>query len=471
MRVALVNTNRIQPPIGPIGMEYVTEAVNAAGHRVEILDLCWVEDWETAIANFFTASEFELVGLSLRNTDDCTCASRQSFLGGFAAMVAAVRQHTGALIALGGVGFSVMPEPVLELCGGDVGVWGDGEGAFAGLADRIDTGQEWRDLPGLVWRDKGTWQRNPPAYLPLDALPPMTRTWLDNPRYFREGGQAGVETKRGCPRSCTYCADPLAKGNHTRVRPPAAVVDEMEKLLAQGIDHFHTCDSEFNVPSAHAAAVCEEIVRRNLGDRLRWYAYCSPVPFSPELAGLMRRAGCAGINFGVDSGDAGMLRRLRRDFTPDDIVDTTRWCGEAGMVVMLDLLLGAPGETRESIAGTIALMHQAAPERVGVALGVRVYPGTELERQVRQEDLKEGLIGGDELSEPLFFIEPGVAPFAVELLEELLGDDRRFFFDPSGPDRNYNYNNNQRLVDAIRAGYRGAYWDILRRYEDPACTT
>ena len=52
-----------------------------------------------------------------------------------------------------------------------------------------------------------------------------------------------------------------------------------------GIDHVHTCDSEFNIPADHALAVCREIVRRGLGGRLRWYAYCAPLPFTAELAG------------------------------------------------------------------------------------------------------------------------------------------------------------------------------------------
>jgi hypothetical protein len=238
----------------------------------------------------------------------------------------------------------------------------------------------------------------------------------------------------------------------------------LESLLQQGIDHLHTCDSEFNLPAAHATAVCEEIVRRGLGDRLRWYAYCSPAPFSAELAGLMRRAGCVGINFGVDNGDARMLARLRRGFGPEDIVNAARWCKDAGVTTMFDLLLGAPGETRGSLRRTIALMREAAPDRVGVALGVRVYPGTPLAQMVIQGDLRAGLEGGEDPADPQFFVEPGVARFASQLLDELIGDDPRFlFFDPSRPEQNYNYNANQRLVDAIREGCRGAYWDILRR--------
>ncbi|MGB7630039.1 MAG: radical SAM protein [Candidatus Deferrimicrobium sp.] len=182
----------------------------------------------------------------------------------------------------------------------------------------------------------------------------MSRMLVDNRRYYLEGGQAGIETKRGCPMECVYCADPLAKGSSTRLRPPKDVVAELGRLLGQGIEHVHICDSEFNVPEDHALEICGEIIRRGLGDRLHWYAYCKPGPFSRELAGQMRRSDCRGINFGADSGDEGMLGRLGRDFGPEEILSAARSCRENGIAVMLDLLLGAPGETRESVARTVS---------------------------------------------------------------------------------------------------------------------
>ncbi len=77
-----------------------------------------------------------------------------------------------------------------------------------------------------------------------------------------------------------------------------------------------------------------------------------------------------------------MLRRLKRNFSPEDILNTVRWCKESGIAVMLDLLIGSPGETQESILRTIEWMRRADPDRVGVAVGVRVYPGTELADRV-----------------------------------------------------------------------------------------
>ncbi len=454
----------MQPPVGPIGLDYVAEALNAAGHSVELLDLCWEEDPGGAVSAFLKKKEFGLIGVTLRNTDDCAFSSRQSFLPGFVELVNVVRQNATAPIALGGVGFSVMPELAMSLSGADFGVWAEGEFVLPELARRLEINEEWRTLPGLIWRKDQTLHRNPPQARSLADLPPMSRGWVDNKRYFRLGGQAGFETKRGCAGRCIYCADPVAKGSRVRRRPPAAVVDELERLLEQGIDALHTCDGEFNLPQAHAMDICREIRRRGLGGRLRWYAYCSPAPYSPELAKAMRAAGCAGIDFGVDSGDENMLKRLGRDFGTAEIRNAALWAKEQGIAVMFDLLLGAPGETRGSIEKTIELVKQAQPHCAGVSLGVRVYPGVELARQTDSGEGAKGLIGGANPFDPLFYLEPGIASCAYDWLNELIGDDGRFFFfDPSRPEQNYNYNANQRLVDAIRQGHRGAFWDILRR--------
>jgi radical SAM superfamily enzyme YgiQ (UPF0313 family) len=456
----------MQPPIAPIGLDYVAEALNAAGHQVELLDLCWEENPESALANYLKNSRYGLIGVTLRNTDDCVFTNRHSFLGEFSSRINKIREYTDAPIVLGGVGFSVMPEQVLSLSHADIGIWGEGEFVLTALADRLEKKEDWHNLPNLIWRNKEVWQRNPHSSGSLADLPPMSRKWVDNRRYFLYGGQAGFETKRGCPSTCIYCADPVAKGNQSRLRPPEMVADELERLLEQGIDHLHTCDGEFNVPGRHSLEVCREMIRRGLGKRLRWYAYCAPAPFSRELAKAMHDAGCAGINFGADNGDEKMLKRLGRNFGATDILDAVRFTKAEGMSVMLDLLLGSPGETKQSLAQTVELVKRADPDRAGVSLGVRIYPGTELARQVESKDHSSGLVGGGNSGDPLFYLDPQIATFAFQYVDSLIGDDKRFlFFDPSRPKQNYNYNANQKLVDAIQQGYRGAYWDILRRIE------
>ncbi len=282
----------------------------------------------------------------------------------------------------------------------------------------------------------------------------------------------GIETKRGCPKRCVYCADPLGKGDRIRLRTPASVADEVEALLDMGIDHLHLCDSEFNYPPDHAEAVCREIVRRGTGPKVRWYAYCSPSPFTEELADHFLRAGCAGINFGVDSADQRMLRSLGRDFGPEDVERTADVCRDRGIVFMYDLLLGAPGETKESLRHTIDTMKRLSPHRVGANLGVRLWPGTALAESIRRQGPLErnpGIHGtpSDDLFAPVFFISPELGDDPFGYLSDVIGGDQRFLFmagDAAG--QNYNYNDNTLLANAIRDGYRGAFWDILRRIDE-----
>lgn len=121
---------------------------------------------------------------------------------------------------------------------------------------------------------------------------------------------------------------PIAVEDRCRAdpRPPSDVVAGIRHLLAQGIEYLHLCDSEFNLPAAHAAAVCQAIINAALGEKLRWYTNASPAAFSRKLAGLMRlahqgfgaSAGCVGINFGVDSGCDRMLAALLRDLIGKD---------------------------------------------------------------------------------------------------------------------------------------------------------
>jgi len=464
MKVALVNTNLIKPPIAPIGLDYVAESLTAAGHEPVLLDLAWAADPVGEVEEFFSRTDVGLVGVTVRNTDDCAATTRHSFLPKIAAITSAIRSSSPAPIILGGVGFSVMPETVLELSGADGGVWGEGEFVLPELASRLEHHQPWTDLPNIVTSAAPRASSNAVHFPDLATLPAMQRRFVDNPRYFTEGGQAGFETKRGCPMGCTYCADPVAKGTTMRCRPAPAVADELEALLAQGIDALHACDSEFNIPEAHARQVCEELVRRGLGDRVRWYAYCSPAPFSKTTAQLLRRAGCVGINFGVDHGDPEMLRRLGRFYGPDDVLAAARWSRQAGMVVMFDLLLGAPGESRSSITSAIDLARRADPEQIGISLGVRVWPGTPLAAEVATTPPPAGLSGGPTPDHPRFFLEPSVAEGAADLIDQLVANDRRFlFFNPAQEGQNYNYNDNHVLVEAIAQGARGAYWDILRR--------
>ncbi len=469
MRVLLVNPNRMRPPVAPIALEYLAAALSRANHQVTVADLGLVDDPAVELASTLDAFDAQLVGVTVRNSDDCFMASATSFVPATAELVAQIRERTAAPIVLGGAGFSAVPDGLLARTGADYGVRGDGEDALPRLATAIEERADPAGIPGLAIRGRAS-MGAPPANAPdLSGSEPLRWEWIEVADYFRQGGQAGVETKRGCPQACVYCADPLSKGSRVRPRPLEAVAREIAGLVAAGIDHLHLCDAEINIPPEHLVALCRELARRGLGERVRWYGYATPQGFSAELARWARRAGCAGINFGSDSGDDAMLAALGRSHTAVDVAAATKACRDEGIAVMHDLLLGGPGETRESIARTIELMKHLEPTCVGVSFGVRLYPGTRLARAITQQGplarvpgVRGEVEGNEDLALPVFFVEPGLGDEPERYIADLIGRDPRFFFGGQVEEEaDYNYNDNTRLAEAIRNGARGAYWRIL----------
>ena len=111
----LINTNVARPLVSPIGLEYIGEALVSANVPIRVLDLAFETDWKAALATRLKNSEPLVVGLSVRNTDDCCFATRKSFLPWISEVVTEVRRLTQAYVVLGGVGFSVMPEAILTM--------------------------------------------------------------------------------------------------------------------------------------------------------------------------------------------------------------------------------------------------------------------------------------------------------------------------------------------------------------------
>ena len=466
------------PAIGPVGLDYIAGCVTRAGIKTDILDLCLADEPSKTFKQYFSTHTPELVGVSFRNVDDCFWPSAAWFVGGLKDTIGTIRSMTDAPIVIGGVGFSIFAESILKYTGADFGIHGDGEAAIISLIRQLQKTRKFSDVPGLIWRKNGKIYSNSPSWPDPISLTTV-RNFIDNSSYFKKGGQCGLETKRGCNRRCIYCADPLAKGTKLRLREPAEIVEEIQSLLSQGIDVFHFCDSEFNVPQSHAYAICEEFNRHSLGNKIRWYVYMTPVPFDEELARKMARAGCAGIDFTGDSACPSMLKTYKQQHNKDDLASAVRLCRLYNITVMIDLLLGGPGETPQTVQETIEFIRKISPDCAGAALGIRIYPNTTMGK-IFSKGLRGGAdfniyrkyTGPIDLLKPTFYISKALGEHPAELVRDLIGGDQRFFEPTVETDRktienggaaNYNYNENLPLIQAIQKGARGAYWDILRQ--------
>ncbi len=463
-KVLFINTNLIKPPIAPIGLEYTASCLEENGYSVEMLDLNFSGDIASDIRNKLKRESYLAIGISIRNTDDCYYLSQYDFLPGIKEILNLVRKHSDYPIILGGGGFSLMPLEILEELGADYGITGDGEPASLQLLDNIKNNK-------II--------ENPikNGYMSLKHYPSDRRDIVDNERYFKEGGMGSIETRRGCDRNCIYCADPIIKGHSLRTRPIKTIICEIKNLLKKDVNVIHFCDSEFNLPADYAIELLKAIAENGLDRNLKWYSYMCPEYIDEEFVKLMKKSGCEGVNFGVDSLSSEILNNLGRNHNYEDLVTISELFKKYDIKFMFDLLLGGPGETKYTIKKTIEAIKKLDPTSAGISYGIRIYPGTkiaEIANTLISDSKNTGSNGADYLYgnvkenrrfiKPVFFISPEIGEALVSCTNEVVAGDERFFIGATeNEEKNYNYNENKRLQDAIRRGYRGAYWDILRQ--------
>src|SRR3954470_3294950 len=273
-RVLLVSTNRErQPyPVVPNGLACVASALDAAGHRVRFLDLCFARDPLAAARDAARSFKPDLIGVSVRNIDNSDAIALRHYTPEARDILHAVRAAAPqAKIVAGGAAFGVAPEALFRDLGVDYAVAGDGERASVALISALTSGASVEALPGLVRDRSGTVVFTPPGEdADLDSLPaPQLHRWIDLARYQRHGATVPIQTKRGCVYKCIYCTYRNVEGWGYRTREPELVADEIEELKTEaGVHHFDFVDSTFNSPPGHALKVCEAITRRRINVRL-----------------------------------------------------------------------------------------------------------------------------------------------------------------------------------------------------------
>lgn len=366
MRIAFVSGNREQLPdaVIPLGLLSVMAAVPDR-HESTLVDLCFEEDPGGALARRLEEIAPDVVALGMRNIQSADYSGVGHSLAYYRELVQVIRGVTRAPIVLGGSGFSVMPQQLMRHLTPDYGISGEGEGALPALLEALEGRGSFEAVGSLHRLGDGQVTSNPPArdFLDMDSLRPPDRSHVD-PRYYERFGIDSVQTKRGCPLRCDYCTYPVIEGRVGRVREPARVADEVEWIAGHRPEarHFFVVDSVFNLPKSHAKAVCRELIER--GTPLPWTCYANPLGFDAELADLMARAGCAGMEVGADSGTDEVLLRLRKGFDTERIRSFHRLAADAGLPDCHTFILGTPGESLDDVMRTLDFIVELDPVSV-----------------------------------------------------------------------------------------------------------
>jgi len=417
LRVLLVsaNTEQLPDPVFPIGAAYMAAVAAEHGHRVDILDLCFVDAPRVALEERIRACEPHVVGISLRNLDSASYPQNTSYVDDYKSLVDAVRELTNAPVVLGGAGFTVMPATILEFLGADIGVVGEGEMAFPWVLQRIARGEPLASTPEYRCDrvNGGVCVTGLARMKHLDATGIPMRQHFDTNAYYERGGALNIQTKRGCHFECVFCSYPLIEGVQVRTRSARSVADEIQMMREEfGIRHWFFVDNIFNAPIRHSKEVCEELAARGLD--VEWSAYLNPKFVDEELCRLLVRSGCRAVEFGTDSGSPTMMATLKKEFDVEDLRRASAFCRQYGLKFCHSLIFGGPGETLRTVTETIELMDELNPTAVIAMTGIRVLPGTEMVDIA----LRDGQIDPDDnLLYPKFYIAPTLGHELIERIE------------------------------------------------------
>jgi radical SAM superfamily enzyme YgiQ (UPF0313 family) len=447
MRVLLLSANTfLEPhPVYPLGLDYLARALSAS-HEVRILDanlLAGEEDLRAALAEFAP----DAVGLSMRNVDNASADATQSFLENSRRLVGTVRDATDATVILGGSGFSLFPERLLEELGADYGIVGEGE-RLTELLSALEQGDSRPDLTGVLFPGSGpcrtaSWTGTPARLDPAGNV--HTSFYLEN------GGILNFQSKRGCPFRCIYCTYPLLEGRTMRLFDPRETGRRARMLEEAGARFLYVTDSVFNAHEEHSLAVAEAM--KAAGVSVPWGGFFSPRVSDPDYFPRLAQCGCTHVEFGTESLSDRMLRTYEKPFEARDVHAAHEQALEAGLRVSHYFLLGGPGETGETVKQTLGRIEKIARSVFFFFCGIRVHPGT----RVHAIAVEEGSVGsGEDLLKPVFYTPRGINHDGILDLLEAAAGRRGNWVTPRSADR---FEGITRRLYAL--GHTGVLWDRL----------
>jgi radical SAM superfamily enzyme YgiQ (UPF0313 family) len=293
-----------------------------------------------------------------------------------------------------------------------MGIRGDGEAAAVRLLERLGSSAPPTDVPGLVIRDQGI-QAPPDNVRDLDRFAHPGPQLFD-PRFARNPDYyLPIQTRRGCPLNCSYCSTSTIEGRLIRKRSPSAVVDTLRRWRSAGYSRVFFVDNVFNLPTRYAEDLCQCMTGARLD--IRWRAILYPGRVTASLVRSMARAGCRDISLGFESGSTQILNRMHKRFSLDDIRRANRLLVDAGIGRMGFLLLGGPGETRQTVLESLTFADGLKLDALKLTIGLRIYPYTALARIAVREEVVEPQ---NDLLRPTFYIARGLDAWLRETVGE-----------------------------------------------------
>ncbi len=397
MRILLTAANLCTDPypVYPLGMSVIAGALTEAGHTIRQFDA--LAHGLDKLPQIIREFQPEAIGVSIRNLDTVNSRSEtKDLLKTPIRLIEICRKETKVPIILGGPGYSLLPEKILDLTGADYGVAGEGELAIIELIRDIESGSQKRIYHGRPGPQAAAiYQEDILSY------------------YQRETHIIPIQTKRGCPFRCAYCTYPQLEGRTIRERGNDAVIDQISGLSQKWQDSmFYFVDATFNDPAKEYRVFLERMRERKIS--IPFAAFISPSNINSDDIALMRECGMIAAELGIDAATDETLRGLNKNFTFAEAAQICKGLLDAGIGVTTNVMFGGPGETMETVQRGIENLRSIEPAHTLIFSGIRIIPNTPLyETALRENKIPEGWDGVSEL----YYFADGINP---EILHKTL---------------------------------------------------
>ena len=249
---------------------------------------------------------------------------------------------------------SALPEQTLKEDYVDFVIIGAGEYTLSELAEHLENGNErLSDIKGLAWKQNGEIVINEPrAFLKnLDELPDPAWHLVDPKKYW----DVSIITSRGCPYSCTFCADATFHKGNVSDLSAARIASQSERMHKEfGVNYIMYTGDNFGINKERLHEFCRIMIQKKL--KLKWNCQISG-DVSDEDARLMAKAGCTAVILGAESGSQKILDLLTKGNVQD--FEKTFWnLVKSRIIPTLFIQYAFPTETAEDFKETLAFIKR-----------------------------------------------------------------------------------------------------------------
>jgi radical SAM superfamily enzyme YgiQ (UPF0313 family) len=298
------------------------------------------------------------------------------------------RELPSCLTVVGGVGPTLMASEAMRRCEDiDVIVKGEGETVLKHLIPEALNGRNFSAVPSVVYRENGQIMENPRLSLAKDEpLPSPDYSIVDTDEYLRNNkknpyihpGFVLIESGRGCPFRCTFCAPAKMWESTVRYRPVEEIIAEMKFLAAKGFDFsFFTQD---NLEEKFLTELSGALISG--GSKIPWGCYSRLDRLSESSAGMLAKAGCKLIFTGFETPNRKMQKTIRKVVDTVATFEKLQAFNEQGISMIGSFMAGFNEETDEDLDNT---MNYA----IECATGLRFEDLNKLLAQTAQDSLPQ----------------------------------------------------------------------------------